>query len=187
MTGRPHYYKNEQERPKFGHLQIKFNNGYHFAFENKRKFGWWDLTNSISDYKAAHKLGTDARTLAFEDFYASVRSRKTDIKKVIMDQSVAAGVGNWMADEILYQSKIHPKTRVEDMDSSEIQRVFDAMKLVIEVAIENEAHYEDFPKHFLMHFRKEGGRCHHTDVEIKKIKVGGRTTYYSSEWQDNLD
>jgi formamidopyrimidine-DNA glycosylase len=57
------------------------------------------------------------------------------------------------------------------------------MKKVIEVAIENDAHYRDFPEDFLMHFRKEGETCFHTGAEIEKIKVGGRTTYFSPEWQ----
>jgi formamidopyrimidine-DNA glycosylase len=183
MTGRPNYYKSESDRPKFGHIQLSFENGYHFAFENKRKFGWWDLTDSISNFKADHKLSDDARDLSLENFKASVSARKTDIKKIIMDQSVAAGVGNWMADEILYQSRIHPTRRVDQMTSEEIESVFDAMKKVIEVPIENDAHYRDFPEDFLMHFRKEGETCFHTGAEIEKIKVGGRTTYFSPEWQ----
>jgi formamidopyrimidine-DNA glycosylase len=183
MTGRPHYYKSEEERPKFGHIQISFESGFHFAFENKRKFGWWDLIDSIEDFKSSHNLSDDARDLSLEDFKDALSNRKTDIKKIIMDQSIAAGVGNWMADEILYQSKIHPKRRVDDMTETEVESVFKAMKKVIEVAIKNEAHYEDFPKKILMHFRKEDAICFHTSCNIQKIKVGGRTTYFSPEWQ----
>ena len=184
MTGRPNYYKDEDDRPKFGHLMLTFENGFHFAFENKRKFGWWNLIESIEDYKAEHNLSDDARILSLEDFKASLSTRKTHIKKVIMDQSVCAGVGNWMADEILYQSKIHPKKKVEDMTDKDIETVFNAMKKVVEVAIENDAHYADFPKDFMIHIRKEGATCFHTGVNIEKIKVGGRTTYFSPKWQE---
>lgn len=183
MTGRPKYYKQEDDRPKFGHIQLTFSNGFHFSFINKRKFGWWDLIDSIEEFKKEHKLSDDAIELSFEDFEASFQNRKTDIKKVIMDQSVAAGVGNWMADEILYQSKIHPKKRVEDITTEDLKTVYESMKKVIEVAIENDAHYKDFPENFLMHFRKEGATCFHTGADIQKIKVGGRTTYFSPKWQ----
>ena len=183
MTGRPTYYKDEDARPKFGHLVLEFDNGFHFAFENKRKFGWWDLIDSVEAYKASRKLSDDARNLRLEDFKNSFSSRKTHVKKIIMDQSVAAGVGNWMADEILYQAKMHPKKKAGDMTEEDIEHVFKAMKKVIEVAIENDAHYSDFPKDFLMHFREEGARCYHTGDHIQKIKVGGRTTYFSSKWQ----
>lgn len=101
-----------------------------------------------------------------------------------MDQSVAAGVGNWMADEILYQAKMHPKKKVEDMVEKDMETVFEAMKKVIETAIEHDAHYADFPPDFFMHFRKEGATCHHTGGAIEKIKLGDRTTYFSPRWQE---
>jgi len=183
MTGRPNYYKSEDDRPKFGHIVLTFENGFHFAFENKRKFGWWDLIDSIADYKQEHGLSDDARDLSFEDFRSSMETRKTHIKKVLLDQSVCAGVGNWMADEILYQAKMHPKTKVENMNENHLKTVFEAMKKVIEVAIENDAHYSDFPENFLMHFREEDAICHHTGAKIQKIKLGGRATYFSPEWQ----
>lgn len=183
MTGRPNYYKEKEDRPKFGHIVLSFENGFHFAFENKRKFGWWDLIDSIETYKTERKLSDDARDLSLEDFKTSLSLRKTFIKAVLMDQSVAAGVGNWMADEILYQAKIHPMQKVSDMSAKDIEQVFNAMKKVIEVAIANDAHYPDFPDDFLIHRRKEGETCFHTSAEIQKIKVGGRSTYFSPKWQ----
>lgn len=183
MTGRPNYYSESDDRPRFGHIVLTFENGFHFAFENKRKFGWWALIDSIEDYKLNHNLSDDARDLSLQQFRDALSTRKTDIKKVIMDQGVAAGVGNWMADEILYQSKIHPKRRVDDMTDAEIKDVYDAMQKVIETAIEHDAHYADFPEDFLMHFRNEDGRCYHTGGPIEKIKVGGRSTYFSPQWQ----
>lgn len=187
MTGRPNYYKAKDDRPKYGHIVLTFENGFHFAFECKRKFGWWDLTDSIPNYKLAHKLSDDARDLSLKDFKTSLNSRKTFIKAVLMDQSVAAGIGNWMADEILYQAKIHPETKVQNLTEQHMETIFKAMKKVIEVAIENDAHYDDFPEDFLIHFRKEGAKCFHTSAEIQKIKVGGRSTYFSPEWQKLID
>jgi formamidopyrimidine-DNA glycosylase len=100
MTGRPHYYKDEEARPKYAHIQFAFENGYHFGFENKRKFGWMDLCKDIDQYQKEKNLSDDARDLSWEDFKASFSNRKTYIKPILMDQSVAAGLGNWMVDEI---------------------------------------------------------------------------------------
>lgn len=183
MTGRPNYYKEKDDRPKYGHIVLTFENGFHFAFENKRKFGWWDLIDSIEDYKIARKLSDDARDLSLEDFKNSLHKRKTFIKAVLMDQSVAAGIGNWMADDILYQAKIHPETKAQDLSDKNVETLFNAMKNVIEVAIANDAHYPDFPEYFLIHNRKEDATCFHTGGKIQKIKVGGRSTYFSPEWQ----
>jgi len=183
MTGRPHYYNGEDNRPQYAHIQLSFENGYHFGFENKRKFGWWNLADTVEAFKTSNGLSDDARVLSLEDFKAAFENRKTHIKKIIMDQSVCAGVGNWMADDILYQAQIHPKLKVEDMTEDDIKVVFEALKNVIEVAIDKEAHYPDFPDYFLIHNRNDGSVCHHTGCAIKKIKVGGRTTYFSPEWQ----
>lgn len=183
MTGRPNYYKENDDRPKFGHIVLTFENGFHFAFENKRKFGWWDLIDSIEDFQSLRNLSDDARDLTLDVFSNSFSTRKTGIKKILMDQSIAAGVGNWMADDILYQARVHPNKKVQDMSADDIKRVFDAMKNVIEIAIECDAHYEDFPDYFFIHIRKESATCFHTGDDIKKIKVGGRTTYFSAKWQ----
>src|SRR5690606_22766766 len=155
MTGRPNYYKEKEDRPKFGHIVLTFENGFHFAFENKRKFGWWDLTDSIADYKVARNLSDDARDLTLEDFKASLRKRKTFNKTVIIEQSVKANVGNRMADDIIYQTKIHPEQKVQELSEKDIKTIFKAMRHDIEVAIENDAHHPDFPEEFLIHNRKE--------------------------------
>ena len=57
------------------------------------------------------------------------------------------------------------------------------MQEVIETAIRLEAHYASFPKNYLIHARKGEEICPETGGEIKKIKVGGRTTYFSPNWQ----
>jgi len=187
MTGRLSYYKDQEDRPKYGHIVFQFDSGFFLAFENKRKFGWLDLADSIGSYQEDKKLSDDARDLSWEQFKDSLSNRKTYIKPILMDQSVAAGVGNWMADEILYQAKIHPESKVEDMSEKQVKSVYDSMKKVIEVAIENDAVYRDFPEDFLIHNRKTDGECHHTGKKIQKIKVGGRSTYYCPEWQQLID
>ncbi|WP_124978779.1 Fpg/Nei family DNA glycosylase [Nonlabens xiamenensis] len=183
MTGRPSYYKDAAQRPKFGHIVLSLVNDFQFAFENKRKFGWWDIAENIEEYRKEHGLSKDARSLSLEEFRENLSNRKTDIKKVIMDQSVCAGVGNWMADEILFQAQVHPEKKLADMDDQQVSNVYKALQDVIETAIDNDAHYDDFPKNYLIHHRKEGGSCPQTGASIQKIKVGGRSTYFSPEWQ----
>jgi formamidopyrimidine-DNA glycosylase len=184
MTGRPNYYHDADHRPRFGHIVLTFENGYHFAFENKRKFGWWDITDSVEGFRIAHKLSKDARDLSLSEFKDAVSGRKTAIKNIIMNQSVTAGVGNWIADDVLYQSRIHPQTKASDLDEKQLHIIYDKLQHVIEVAIDKEAHYVDFPDYFLIHNRKGRDHCFHTGDELIKIKVGGRTTYVSENWQN---
>lgn len=183
MTGKPNYYFGKEARPKFGHIVIGFENGYYLAFENKRKFGRWDLLDSIEEYQKEHKLSKDARDLTFDEFYESIINRKVAIKKILMNQSICAGIGNWMADDILYQTKIHPELKTHLLNKDKLKNVFDKMHYVIETAIKLEAHYIDFPEHFLIHRREKEADCFYADGKIEKILVGGRATYYSPKWQ----
>lgn len=184
MTGKPTYYFGEETRPKFAHIVMGFENGYYLAFENKRKFGRWDLIESVESYQKKHKLSKDARDLTFDEFYISIKNRKVAIKKILMDQSVCAGIGNWMADDILYQARIHPEQKNDTLIKDKLKGVFEKMQYVIEIAIELEAHYIDFPEHFLIHRRKKGADCYYSEGKIDKIVVGGRATYYSPKWQE---
>ena len=89
--------------------------------------------------------------MTFEDFKKALLKRKTYIKPVLMDQSVTAGIGNWMADEIFYQARIHPEKKVKELSEGEIKLIFEVMKEVIETAIKEEATYRNFPKHYFIH------------------------------------
>ena len=183
MTGSLEYYKDPEDRPKYAHIVYSFASGFQLGFLNKRKFGWNDLTESVDSYQKEVGLSTDASKLTLEEFKESLSTRKTYIKPVLMDQSVAAGMGNWLVDEVLYQSQIHPEKKVEMMNESDIEHLFKVMKEVIYVTVEKQAVYRDFPKHYFIHIRKLGAKCHHTGTKIQKITVGGRTTYFSPGWQ----
>lgn len=183
MTGKPHYYDASAPRPRFGHIRLVFDSGYHFAFENMRKFGWWDLTTSVDSYQLAHKLNVDARDLSRADFKAAVSSRKTAIKNVLMNQSITTGVGNWIADDVLYQARVHPLRLPSSLSESELDLLYDKLQHVIDVAIDKDTQYTTFPDYFLIHNRKGREYCHHTGDCLEKIKVGGRTTYFSPNWQ----
>lgn len=179
MTGKPEYFADMEARPRFAHIVYHFASGYHLGFLNRRKFGWNDLTDDMFAYKERIGLGIDARSISFEAFIAAIRRRKTYIKAVIMHQSIAAGIGNWIADEMLYQAKIHPETKVGELSDDQLNALYEALKLTLETAIDKEATYRLFPAEFFIHIRKEGAICHHTGGPIEKLTVGGRSTYYS--------
>ena len=83
----------------------------------------------------------------------ALANRKSVIKSTLLDQKVAAGVGNWIADELLFQAKIHPEKRANELTSAEIMALQEAIQLVLRTAIEKEARYAHFPESFLIHAR----------------------------------
>jgi formamidopyrimidine-DNA glycosylase len=81
------------------------------------------------------------------DFLNLLNARpRATIKGVIMDQSFSAGVGNWVADEVLYQAKVHPACPVGKLGEEGKEAVWREMKRVVDIAVEANANHAKFPK-----------------------------------------
>lgn len=63
-------------------------------------------------------LGPDAEDVSRADFCARVRSSRRQVKAALLDQTVVAGLGNLLVDEILWRAKIHPRTLTADLTAA---------------------------------------------------------------------
>lgn len=183
LTGKLAYFKDIEDQPRFTRVLFWFDNGFKLAYICMRKFGFVSLTETVEEYKQAVKLADDAQTISFEDFYQKLKHRKSFIKPALMDQKVVAGIGNWMADEVLYQSRIHPESRINHLEEEDFTRIFEKMKYLVETALKHEADHDKFPEDFFIHNRKDDGVCFHTGKPVERIAVGGRGTYFCPSWQ----
>ncbi|MDP3066454.1 MAG: DNA-formamidopyrimidine glycosylase family protein [Methanobacteriaceae archaeon] len=180
MTGYLHYF--HQKSSPYARMLINFQNGYHLAFDDARKFGKLGLTSDPDEFLRQKGLGPDALKIGFGSFKELFKGRTGMIKPLLMNQNFIAGVGNLYADEILYQSNIHPETHSNQLNYHDIQVLFKKMKLVLEKGIEYQDRPRDFPKSYLLSHRYPGGECPEGDT-LNIIKVGGRTTYFCPERQ----
>jgi formamidopyrimidine-DNA glycosylase len=94
----------------------------------------------------------------FDYFKKRVLCRAVPVKALLLDQSFSAGVGNWVADEILYQAMIHPAQYTNTMTDEEVRLLYDKMKYVCETAVQVEADEEKFPNDWLMKYRWNKGK-----------------------------
>ena len=101
---------------------------------------------------------------------------------MIINQNFIAGIGNLYADEILYQSRIHPLTKADDLGGEKLEILFKAMRKVLNKAIEHQDQPPNMPSSFLLPHRHPGGECP-SGESIKILKVGGRTTYFCPDYQ----
>jgi formamidopyrimidine-DNA glycosylase len=116
-------------------------------------------------------------TRAFvENFFT--RRRKIPIKAALLMQEAFAGIGNWMADEILWRARILPKRRVESLSKDEIGEVWKQTRWVAREAIKHVAPaHADLPKGWLFNERwSKRGVCPRDGTPLKRSEVGGRTT-----------
>jgi formamidopyrimidine-DNA glycosylase len=174
MTGYLHY--DNQNSSKYPRLLVEFSGGNYLAFDDARKFGKLGLTSDPEEFIASKGLGPDALEVNFEDFQKIFKSRKGMIKPLLLNQNLLAGIGNLYADEILYQSGVHPVTRANLLDKQEWEQIFQDMKIVLQKAIKHQDNIESLPESYLLPQRHKGGECPEGE-KLEIIKVGGRTTF----------
>ncbi len=96
---------------------------------------------------------------------------------MLLDQGFAAGVGNWIADEVLYQAELSPHRIAKELNQQESEAMWSALKLVISKAVSVDAQKTRFPRAWLFHHR--WGKKADTDTAGDPIvfeTIAGRTT-----------
>jgi formamidopyrimidine-DNA glycosylase len=109
---------------------------------------------------------------------ALARHTRRPIKALLLDQRYFPGMGNWMADEVLWRAKINPSNLGGTIKKTVEKRLFKQIKFVAHGAIESVGkHGGDPPKSWLFHFRwKDGLKCPKTKSKLIREQIGGRTT-----------
>ncbi|KAI0793298.1 Formamidopyrimidine-DNA glycosylase N-terminal domain-containing protein [Abortiporus biennis] len=163
------------------------------AFLDARRLGRIRLCASPLSEPPISALGFDPilSMPQLQDFSIAVHKRSCPIKALLLDQSFSAGVGNWVADEILYHARIHPERRCNTLDDNEMKALHEQMIAICEFAVSVNADDSKFPKDWLFKHRwGKGKKLKHTltllsgePATIKWVTVGGRTSAYVEELQ----
>lgn len=185
MTGYLRYHQLDDPPHKHQRVSFIFDNGKILSFIDPRKFGKVDITFNWNHFIKQKKLGPDALRLDYEAFHKLFKNRKGAIKPLLMNQQFIAGIGNLYADEILYQSGLHPLTKACHLKNDEIKQLYENMKMVLEKAITVQDQLQNFPEDYLLAHRYKGGECPEGGI-IKIIRVGGRTTYLCPSRQKKI-
>ena len=168
--------------PKFCKFELQFANGKKLAFSDPRRLGRVKLLKG--DPLTQAPLSKLARDPVLEgvgaDFPAQLKKYTTPIKALLLDQeAVLCGIGNYLADEVLYQSAIHPKTSSSSIPQHKAVELGAVIEKVLSVACEYTHKNMDFPKDWLFHYRWEkakGTSKMPNGNTISYDTVGGRTT-----------
>lgn len=106
------------------------------------------------------------------------------IKSALMNQKIVAGIGNVYSDEILFQARLHPKSKVPDLKDKDWNKIYDAMNDVLKTAIDCSVDKTKMPDHFILSNRKEGADCPKGCGDtIHKLDVSGRSALYCPDCQ----
>ena len=185
MSGDLHYFNEHEDPPRHARMVFYFNNGYRLGFICPRKFERIGLVENPTEFLRKKGVAPDVLLIEIEEFAKNLKRKKSAIKSVLLDQSVVAGIGNWLADDVLFQAKIHPETRASEITEGGVAYIFRAMQYIVQTTIDAEANYDLLPDDFILHARGWGkphlsGKCPCGKEAITMIRVGGRATYFCS-------
>lgn len=168
--------------PRFTKIRFAFDDGGELAMTNARRLGRIRLREDPLHEPPLSELGFDPLLAmpSAREFSARMGARNTAVKNVLMDQRFSAGVGNWIADEVLYQAKVDPRRRASSLDESERRAIRTALGRIVRKAVEVDAQKSRLPKHWLFHFRwgKGEGAVTARGEKIEFTQLGGRTTAF---------
>ena len=183
MSGDLRVEPNSHALQKHDHLVVWFQNDYHMAFNDPRKFGRVWLKDDIG--KLFGRLGPEPLELeSSEDFYQRLYQRKRQLKPLLMDQNFLSGMGNIYTDEALHIAGLHPLMNSSDLTRSDAQKLLLAIQNVLKIGIQrNGASIDWFYRggSFQNEFRvygKSGQACPICGTLIEKIVVGQRGTHF---------
>ena len=180
MTGWLEFYRRPEERPRFWKLELSMDDGRRMAFRDARRFGRLRLQQDPENEPPIALLGFDALDdlPSARDLRAHLARRRAPLKAVLLDQSLFAGVGNWIADEVLYQAKLSPRRLASSLTPAEVSRLRSRLRAVVRHAVKVGADSERFPSGWLFHRRwgRVAGATTHRAEAIVHETIGGRTT-----------
>ncbi|KAG7090782.1 hypothetical protein E1B28_009867 [Marasmius oreades] len=174
------------------HLEENTGDITQLAFLDARRLGRIRLRASPTTEPPISELGFDPilSMPALDEFSSLALKRSCPIKALLLDQSFSAGVGNWVADEVLYHSRVHPEQRSNTLSPEQLQSIHQELPNICRTAIAVDADASKFPENWLFNHRWGKGKKAHglklpngDPASIKWITVGGRTSAYVSELQ----
>src|SRR5215471_20054824 len=187
MTGKI-YVESPNYRPaKRDHL-VLYQNGRALVFTDYRQFGrvrfhhgadepdWWK--------SPAPEIISPEFDQDFMDRFLD-RHRKAPIKAALLMQNGFPGIGNWMADEILWRAKVLPSKRIRRLTAQDRHQLFRATKFVARRSLETLGKdFSDPPRGWLIHQKwKRDGICPIHRTKLRHATVAGRTTAWCPKCQ----
>ena len=197
MEGKYFFKNHNEDINKHEHVIFDLGNNEELRYMDTRKFGKMYLIkkDEIDSIGPLKELGLEPwdNKLTSDYLLCKYRKKKLPIKTVLLDQSIIVGIGNIYADEILFLSKINPLKSCNLINEEECNDIIKYTKEVLEKAIKMggstirtyssvDGVHGLFQNELLVH-GKDKENCPICGEIIKKIRVGGRGTYYCFKCQ----
>jgi formamidopyrimidine-DNA glycosylase len=160
-------------------------------YDDSRQFGRLLFTEEFPS--RIGKLGPEPLEIAFEQFAANMKRRKTRVKALLLNQDFIRGIGNIYADEALFRAGIHPEAIASRIRLDRARRLYDSIVAVLSEAIEaggsSISDYVDAEgrKGFFQFshrvYQHTGEPCVTCGAKIRRVLVAQRSSHYCPKCQ----
>ena len=158
---------------RWDRFALEFADGGRLVLRDKRRLGRAVLNPDFSH------VGPDAAEVGREEFRRLIGAGRTPIKARLLDQHAISGIGNLLADEILWRARISPLRRTSDLTTEDLDRLRREVRAAVRSAIRlGGAHTGRFNP-----ARRSEGACPRDGHSLARGRVGGRTTYWCQACQ----
>lgn len=172
---------------------LEFQESFRLAFNDTRKFGRVWLVEDPQ--KVIGGLGPEPLSDEFTPdlLWQLLRSRRRQLKPLLMDQKFLAGMGNIYTDEALHLANLHPLLNSQDVSREQAEVLWNSIRQVLREGIRrNGASIDwvyrggDFQNYFHVYGRS-GEACIECGTPIERIIVGQRSTHFCPKCQPLMD
>jgi formamidopyrimidine-DNA glycosylase len=182
MTGHPYYAANDAEPIGYERLVLSLDKG-ELRYADLRKLrGVWLADGDDDVAHVMGRQGPDALGIGLRAFRDVLDGRSGRLKPTLMDQSVIAGLGNLLTDEICWRACIAPRRPVADLDSDDVRRLHAALTQVLRTSVRHGC----VPglSRWLTGARDDPDpTCPRCGTRLTRGRVGGRTSWWCPQCQ----
>ncbi len=185
MSGRVAILDEREALPKFVKLVLKAGKK-RVALSDGRRLGRIWLADGPDEDKRLRALGFDAldELPRSNQLQQILSKRKAPIKAVLLDQGLFAGIGNYMADEVLYRARIAPKRLANSLSAEEVKKLRKEIASVTRQAVDAVASGKDLPDNWLFQVRwNRHGTATIRGHTVVRETIGGRTAAWVPDLQ----
>jgi formamidopyrimidine-DNA glycosylase len=158
---------------RWARFTLTFEDGGRLMLVDPRRLGRIRLNPPVE------QLGPDAQRITPAQFRAALAASAAPVKARIMDQHRIAGIGNLLADEMLWRARIHPARAAGSLTAQEQSRLLRASRDAIAAALRDGG----VQTLTIIPQRRRGGTCPRDHAPMRTAPVGGRTSWWCSAEQ----
>lgn len=194
MTGKWLLSRVGEEAPSHSRARFTREDGAVIHYQDPRMFGWLKVGSwsELLEDRHLRSLGPDAwdAPLSSEELHNKIRVSRRNIKDLLMDQSILAGLGNIQVTEALFRARVSPILPGKDLSREQVESLLEAISWTLKrtladlsqeegIAYLNEA---KVPNPFVV-YQRAGEPCPRCGTKLESIRISGRSTVFCPHCQ----